>query len=115
MLTEFPYALDEWVDRNCSYVCHYDNLTGKDDFMTDIELLMNLPYLVISTNLGRILVYKWERKTKEKQFMHEFKNHSKPIMCLNPVKANPSYIVSASLDGSVKIFCLEEMIELYSF
>lgn len=28
---------------------------------------------------------------------------------------NPTYCVTSSLDGSIKIFCLEMMIELYSF
>ena len=83
--------------------------------MTDIELLPSLHYLVIGTNLGRIFIYKWDRKTKEMRPMHEFKNHSKPVTCLKPVKDNPTYIVSASLDGSIKIYCLEMMIELYSF
>ena len=78
-------------------------------------MLDHLHYFVVATSLGRIVVYKWDRKTKEKHFMHEFKNHTKAITCLNPMRALGSYIVTASLDGTVKIWCLEMMIELYSF
>lgn len=101
--------------ENCKPICEYHNLTGEDDFVTDVELLDHMHYLVVATNLGRVLVYKWDRKSKEKHFMHEFKNHTKPITCIHPMLVNPTYIVTASLDGTVKVWCLEMMIELYSF
>jgi len=63
-MNQDPYAVANWVDKNTQWVCHFDNLTGKDDFMTDIELLLQLHYMVISTNLGRILIYKWYRNNR---------------------------------------------------
>ena len=65
--------------------------------------------------MGCIQVYKWDRNTKQKQFMHSFKSHTKAIASLNTCLFNSTYIVTASLDGSIKIWCLEKMIEIYSF
>jgi WD40 repeat protein len=96
-------------------ICSYEDSTDKDDFVTDIKLVNGLHYLVASTNMGCIHVFKWDRKTRIKQFMHTFKSHTKAISSLNKVHANENYIVTASLDGSVKIWCLEKMIEIYSF
>ena len=91
-------------------------MLGDDDFVTDLELFDSMHYLVIATNNGRMLVYKWDRKLPDEiKPMHEFRNHTKSITGLKKMTENRSYIVTSSLDGSIKIFCLEMMIELYSF
>lgn len=101
--------------ENCRPICDFTNLSGTDDFITDLLLLEHIHYLVLTTNSGRILVFKWDRKSREKHFMHEFKSHTKPITCVNPMHHNQTYIVTAALDGTIKVWCLEKMIELYSF
>jgi WD40 repeat protein len=65
--------------------------------------------------MGCIEVHKWDRKTKAKHFMHSFKSHTKAISTLNSASTNENYIVSSSLDGTIKVWCLEKMIEIYSF
>jgi hypothetical protein len=47
-------------------ICKYKGLTEDDDFVTDIKLVNRLHYLVVSTNMGAIEVYKWDRKTGTK-------------------------------------------------
>ena len=47
--------------------------------------------------------------------MHEFQAHTKGITTLNPCRFNDNYVVSSSLDGYIKLWCLEKMIEIYSF
>lgn len=47
--------------------------------------------------------------------MHSFKGHTKAITGFSLCHTNENYIVTASLDGSIKIFCLEKMIEIFSF
>ena len=47
--------------------------------------------------------------------MHSFKSHTKAIASLNTCEFNNTYIVTASLDGLIKIWCLEKMIEIYTF
>lgn len=71
-------------------------------------------YLVVSTTQGQIKVFKWDR-TESKQTMHSFKSHTKAISSLSKTSLNPAYIVSASLDGFIKIWCLEKMIDIYHF
>ena len=74
-----------------------------------------LHYLVISTYIGWIHVYKWDFKQTKKQFMHTFKSHTKAITSLKRCHTNENYVVTASLDGTIKMWCLEKMIEIYSF
>lgn len=60
-------------------------------------------------------MFKWDR-TDTKQSMGSCKpSHTKAISSLYKSTLNPAYIVSASLDGFIKIWCLEKMIEIYSF
>jgi WD40 repeat protein len=60
-------------------------------------------------------VYKWDFKQTKKQFMHTFKSHTKAITSLKRCHTNENYVVTASLDGTIKMWCLEKMIEIYSF
>jgi WD40 repeat protein len=54
-------------------------------------------------------------KPQRDTFVHEFKGHSKAITGMKHMASNESYLVTSSMDGSIKIWCLEKMIELYSF
>ena len=47
--------------------------------------------------------------------LHIFKGHSRRVTSLERVKSKESYFISASLDGKLKIWCTEKMIELYCF
>jgi len=47
--------------------------------------------------------------------VHVFKGHSRKVTSLAPVENKNTYFVSASVDGKVRIWCLEKMIELYCF
>jgi WD40 repeat protein len=47
--------------------------------------------------------------------VHVFKGHSRTVTSLAPIKSKPTYFVSASKDGKVRIWCFEKMIELYCF
>lgn len=78
-----------------------------DDFITEIVVFEQLKYFVLATNQGHIVIYKWDRKFPEqKQFMHEFKAHTKAITQMKHMNSNSSYLVTGSLDGNIKIWCL---------
>mmetsp|Transcript_24011 Transcript_24011/g.36913 ORF Transcript_24011/g.36913 Transcript_24011/m.36913 type:complete len:126 (+) Transcript_24011:1184-1561(+) len=47
--------------------------------------------------------------------VHVFKGHSRQVTSLAPIKSKNTYFVSASLDGKVRIWDYEKMIELYCF
>ena len=76
-------------------------------------------YFVIATNYGNINVYKWDHRQGTKQFMHTFKGHSRAVTSLKLIQSNQasnfSNFVSASLDGSIRIWSLDKLIELYKF
>jgi hypothetical protein len=96
-------------------ICVFTDLTSTDDCITEIMLVGSMHYLVVGTHKGKLRVFKWDRKTVQKQFMHEFQAHTKAIATLNPCRFNENYTASASLDGNIKLWCLEKMIEIYSF
>ena len=47
--------------------------------------------------------------------MHTFSGHSKAVTGMQQSSHNENYIVSGGLDGVIKIWDLERMIEIYSF
>ena len=53
--------------------------------------------------------------SKKPILMHTFKGHSRTVTSMRPVRDTPSSFVSASLDGSLRIWCLDKFIQLYTF
>ena len=47
--------------------------------------------------------------------MHTFKGHSRTVTSMRLIKDSYSSFVSASLDGSVRVWCLDKFIQLYTF
>ena len=47
--------------------------------------------------------------------IHVFKGHSRRVTSVTPVSSKSTYFLSASLDGKLRIWCIEKMIELYCF
>ena len=92
-------------------------MVSSDDQITDVLFFSSLHYLVTATRLGHLVVYKFDPSApvKKNKILHTFKGHTKAIKNLKPVKNSQSSFVSASLDGSVRIWCLDKLIELYCF
>ena len=47
--------------------------------------------------------------------MHTFKGHSRTVTSMKLIKDSYSSFVSASLDGSIRVWCLDKFIQLYTF
>ena len=117
--------LKNYIKTTLDPICEYTDLVRRDDCVSDILYIRKLQYLVVSSVKGRLSVYKWELKrnddtriapeVRSRQFMHTFEAHQKAITCLKPVVKNDSYVMSASLDGSIKIWDLDGMIEINTF
>ena len=113
----------------------YTDLTTKEDFVTDVIIFNQLKYICIATNFGNIKVFKWDSKKQTKKIIQTLKGHTRAIssmMYIPPRKVKRSQLnnkaafvdevlqdqfsfVSASLDGSIRIWCLEKLIELFNF
>ena len=87
------------------------------DSITDILLYNPMHYFVISTALGHMLVFKWDFKAQHEkpQLMHTFKGHSRTVTSMKLINSSYSSFVSASLDGSIRVWCLDKFICLYTF
>jgi hypothetical protein len=48
--------------ENTSSICEFQDLTSKEDYITDVLLCSVLNYFVVATHFGNIKVFKWERK-----------------------------------------------------
>ena len=85
------------------------------DCITDVLLYNPMHYFVISTIVGHMLVFKWDYRKQDKQMMHTFKGHSRTVTSMRLIRGSYSSFVSASLDGSVRVWCLDKFIQLYTF
>ncbi|CAI2378645.1 unnamed protein product [Moneuplotes crassus] len=117
---------------NADIVGKYHSLTSKEDYITDLIISEEFKYFITSTVFGQIYVWKLNvrgsyisfddiddatrfknMKTKRK-LIHSYSGHSKKVTSLAPHPNNTSFI-SASLDNTVRVWCLDKFIELYCF
>ena len=103
-------------EKNTSNPIVCEDLTTLEDYITDMIMYKEMMYFAFSTFYGNINVYKWmDISQGEKQFMHTFNSHSRAITSMRMVGNGSSNFVSTSLDGSVRMWCLDKLIELYCF
>ena len=112
---------------------YYDS-NIKEDFITDILIFDEQKFFITAHNSGDIHLRKLlEQKNLELEAgendnlammqAHQsnstksnvLKGHSRKVTSLAPIKGKSTYFVSASLDGKLRIWCIEKMIELYCF
>lgn len=114
---------------------YYDS-SIREDFITDLLVFKEQKFFVTAHNFGDIHLRKLvESKNIEvdgvdkeqikdnahagscggAKSIHIFKGHSRKVTSLAPIKSKGTYFVSASLDGKLRIWCIEKMIELYCF
>lgn len=114
---------------------YYDS-SIREDFITDLLVFKEQKFFVTAHNFGDIHLRKLvEFKNIEidgvdkdqvkdnahgsssggAKSIHIFKGHSRKVTSLAPIKSKGTYFVSASLDGKLRIWCIEKMIELYCF
>jgi WD40 repeat protein len=55
------------------------------------------------------------KKEESQNSIHVFKGHSRQVTSLAPVHNKNTLFVSSGLDGKVRIWCVEKMLELYCF
>lgn len=110
----------------------YHSLTSKEDYITDLIISEEFKYFITSTMFGQIYVWKLNvrnnfvtsddpddlkkyrnMKTKRK-LIHSYTGHTKKVTSLTSHPNNTMFI-SASLDNTVRIWCLDKFIELYCF
>jgi len=101
----------------------------REDYITDVLVFREHKFFVTAHNFGDIHLRKLN-ETKNVEFeiaasgksagqnqssIHVFKGHSRRVTSLAPIASKNTYFVSASLDGKLRIWCIEKMIELYCF
>lgn len=105
----------------------YFDTVIHEDFITDVLIFSDQKFFVTAHNSGDIHLRKLsEFKSPEFEFgpkaaqkssksIHVFKGHSRRVTSLKPIQGKSTSFVSASLDGKLRIWCIEKMIELYCF
>ena len=88
----------------------YKKLTRYEDYITDVLVSKEFNYEITSTFFGHIFVWRFGKKGKF-QTIHQFSGHTKTVtsLCSHPV---PTLIISASLDSTIKIWCLDVRLRL---
>ncbi|CAI2378793.1 unnamed protein product [Moneuplotes crassus] len=117
---------------NGEIVGKYHSLTSKENYITDLIISEEFKYFITSTVFGQIYVWKlnvrstyinfddvddavkFKNLKTKKKLIHSFSGHAKKVTSLAAHPNNTSFI-SASLDNTVRVWCLDKFIELYCF
>ena len=101
----------------------YDELNMKEDYITDLLLFGESKSFLTSTQFGNINA--WKQK-EAKKLIHQFTGHIKTVTSLMRHPRYTSVFVSASLDNTIRVWCIEvnlplifirhqRLVELYCF
>ena len=55
------------------------------------------------------------REVEKPQLMNTFKGHSRSVTSMKLIRSSEASFVSASLDGTIRIWCLDRFIQLHHF
>lgn len=83
----------------------------------DVLVFIEYRYFLVSTDEGNIYVFKYVqtgRVEMQKKLIHTYSGHAKHCSHLSPMKNFPNLFMSASLDGSVRVWSLESFSHLYT-
>lgn len=117
--------------ENAELVGKYTSLTSKEDYITDLIISEEFKYFITSTLFGQIYVWKLNvrstfvssdtndesnkyKNIRTKKLIHSYTGHTKKVTSLAN-HTNKTMFISASLDNTIRIWCLDKFIELYCF
>ena len=83
----------------------------------DVLVFIDYRYFLVSTDEGNIYVYKFVESGKsipQKRLIHTYSGHSKNTTHLVQMKNFPHLFMSASLDGTARVWSLESFTHLYT-
>ena len=83
----------------------------------DVLVFIDYRYFLISTDDGNIYVYKYVQSGKtetQKRLIHTYSGHNKNITHIDKMKDFPHLFMSASLDGTARVWSLETFSHLYT-
>ena len=83
----------------------------------DVLVFTDYRYFLISTDEGNIYVYKYVQSGKvenQKRLIHTYSGHNKNITHLDKIAQFPHLFMSASLDGTARVWSLETFMPLYT-
>ena len=89
----------------------YKRLTSYENYITDLIISDVYKYFITSTLKGSIFVWKL---TEDWKLIHSYKGHARTVTSLvnHPDK---NLFISSSLDNTIRIWCLDKFVEIYSF
>jgi len=93
-------------------------LTEQEEQILDILVFTDFRYFLTATQYANIYVWKYFQSGKvepNKRLIHTFSGHYKPITSIMEIKAYPHLFLSASVDGTARIWSLETFQHLYTF
>ena len=83
----------------------------------DVLVFIDYRYFLVSTDEGTILVFKYVQSGKvesQKRLIHTFSGHNKHVTYLQQMKNFSHLFMSASLDGTARVWSLESFSHLYT-
>lgn len=89
----------------------FDGLTQGDVKVMDVLIIQRLNYFLTANSEGNICVHKLNME--DQGIMHTFQGHKKACVSINEYSSN--LIISASLDSTARIWCIQTFTHHYTF
>lgn len=87
------------------YFSYHDLFEAKDNVITDMLYMPKYRYVVVSTELGELIVYKWDPVGNP--VITEFKGIIGAIHSLQRHPHRINQFITASTDSTIRIWCVE--------
>jgi WD40 repeat protein len=83
-----------------------EDISNKENFVTDLIVYSEYQAFITGSQFGELIVWKLGGIDEKKQ-VHQFPGHHKTVTSLMPHPSKKSLFMSASLDCTIKIWCME--------
>ena len=104
-------------NRTGDLIAKFNDIMDFGEQILDVLVFIDYRYFLISTDDGNIYVYKYVQSGKvetQKRLIHTYSGHNKNITHIDKMKNFPHLFMSASLDGTARVWSLETFSHLYT-
>lgn len=92
-----------------------NKIVGANEKLTDILVFREFGYFLTATSFGNIFVWKYEKSSNlVKNQVHQFEGHIKKVCSLQKVDDSPGLFLSASRDGTYRVWSIKNFTSLYT-
>lgn len=104
-------------NRTGNLIALMKEIIDYEEQILDVLVFLEYRYFLVATDEGNIYVYKYVQTGKvetQKRLIHTYEGHSKHVTNMMQIKNFPHLFLSASLDGTARVWSLDTFQHLYT-